>query len=1036
MKNRSFSVIIVFVALAMLGCALIPGLTVKLVPSEELPGLSVSFTMAGATPRVVESEVTARLESMLARIRGVRRVCSRSSAGSGYISLTFDRHTDMQHARFETAAVVRQAWPQLPQGVSYPTVSPAMTLRGASRPVLTYTINAPVPASSIMEYAERTVRPVIGRLHGISRVTLSGAEPMEWRLTYDSRQLYGLGLTPYDIASAISSASGELHLGMAVTDSGEWLVLSCQPGDEMRAPDLTAIYVTTTDSIPVSLDRLVTARLTEAVPTGYYRINGLTSVYCNVYASDEANQPKIAAEVRAAMGSMELPPGWSLQLRSDSTERITTELDKIYLRSGLTLAILLTFLALVTMNLRYMTVITVALMLSLGVSVIFYRLAGVELQLYSLAGITISLNLIIDNLIVMSDHYRRRRDMRAFTSVLAATLTTVAALSAVYFLNDRLRLNLQDFVVVVMINLGVSLAVALLLVPALIDLIVPRDTHPRHSYINLRRIAQFNRCYASFIKFGQRHRRILIITTVIAFGLPVYLIPSRVDGWDLYNSTVGSEMFCEKIRPWIDKTLGGTLRLFARDVYGRTDFTRPDREPRLNISVTQPNGATLEQMNSLVKLMEHFLAGQTGISQFTTNIYSFRNAEITVEFKREVLRTDFPFDLKNEAVRMALTFGGGSWSVSGLEESGFTNRIEENGGSLAVRMTGYNYDELERLAEEFRRILLTHPRIREVTIAPEYSMVKNDYTEYFLDIDREALARKGLTVASLYAAITPAFGRDISCGTTPGGREQIRLTSMQADTYDVWAMMNMPFTSGGRTFRLSEVANISRMSAPQSVVKEDQQYVLCLQYDYKGPILEGSQLLNDDLVEFGSRLPLGYSAEREWNRGSITAPEDTDYLLILFIVAVIFVISAILFDSLILPMVIIFTIPVSFIGVFVTFWLTGLGFDQGGFAALVLLSGITVNAAIYLLSEYRHTGNYLRAFDAKIIPILLTMLSTVLGFIPFMIGGDGREVFWYPFAAGTVGGLAMSLVAVVVLLPLLLRSPLKKIRTHSCRLAK
>ena len=123
----------------------------------------------------------------------------------------------------------------------------------------------------------------------------------------------------------------------------------------------------------------------------------------------------------------------------------------------------------------------------------------------------------------------------------------------------------------------------------------------------------------------------------------------------------------------------------------------------------------------------------------------------------------------------------------------------------------------------------------------------------------------------------------------------------------------------------------------------------------------------------------------------------------------------------------IFVIPISYIGVFLTFYIFHINFDQGGFASFVLLCGITVNASIYLLNEYNQLCDryprlsplraYLKAWNAKIIPILLTVVSTVLGFIPFMLGAD-KEAFWFPLAAGTIGGLLMSLFGIFVYLPL------------------
>jgi multidrug efflux pump subunit AcrB len=129
-------------------------------------------------------------------------------------------------------------------------------------------------------------------------------------------------------------------------------------------------------------------------------------------------------------------------------------------------------------------------------------------------------------------------------------------------------------------------------------------------------------------------------------------------------------------------------------------------------------------------------------------------------------------------------------------------------------------------------------------------------------------------------------------------------------------------------------------------------------------------------------------------------------------------------------MAVIVLIPISFIGVFLTFYLFGFNFDQGGFASFILLSGLVVNAAIYIINDFNNLTNrmnkpvsirtYLKAFNQKIVAITLTILSTVLGLIPFVLGGQ-KEVFWFAFAVGAMGGLIFSMVAIILYLPLLLR---------------
>lgn len=786
--NRSFSVIVIFIALSIVGCALLPLLPVKLAPSQTLPSITVSYSMQGASARTVEQEVTSRIESVLARVAGVKSIDSKSSNGGGRVSVSLDRHADMDNVRFEVSTLVSQIWGDLPEGVSYPNISLRQVDKEGSRPFMTLTLNAPANPAEILSYGEENLKPILSRVKGVGKVELSGAQPMEWKLHYDIDQLSSLGITPNDIRNAISEHYHSEFLGIAPLGKDgdnngrdEWMRLSMKSmgtADRFMPHEIT---LSTKDGDAITLDKIVTVSHEESDPTGYFRINGLNSIYVNITSDDDANQLKVSEDIYEELKSFAkiMPAGYMVDTVYDATEEIHDELDKIYFRTGLTVLILLLFVALVSFSIRYVLLITIGLAINLAVAVVFYYLTKIEIQLYSLAGITISLNLIIDNLIVMADHYTRRRNLGAFTSILAATLTTVGALSVVYFMDEKTRLSLQDFVAVVIINLSVSLAVALFLVPALVD------------------------------------------------------------------------------RLW---------------------------------------------------------------------------------------------------------------------------RIE------------------------------------------------NGKRKFHLAIDLDKLAKTGITANQLFAAIEPTFGRGINSGSVSSGKgvERIRLYSTQDEEYDIFALMNQPFKVGEKIFKLSDVGQIEKRQTPQSIVKKNQEYVLCLQYEYIGSNQQGERVLNEDLEKINSILPVGYKAENEKNEW-MPKDDSAKYWLLLLVMGIIFFSTSILFNSLRQPLAIIFIIPVSFIGVFLIFYLLKLKFDQGGFASFILLAGITVNAAIYILNEYntlrrqyRHVSArrlYIKAFRIKIVPILLTVLSTILGFIPFIVG-ESKESFWYPLAIGTMGGLAMSLLALLIIFPI------------------
>ena len=1042
-KIRTFSpftLIVAFVCLSLVGLALAPLLPVKLSPSRTLPGLTVSFTMPGNSSRVIEAEVTSRLEAMLTRVKGVKNVNSTSDNGSGSITLEMDKHADMDATRFEVSTIVRQTWPQLPEGVSYPQIRTSRSDEKADRPFMTYTLNAPSTPILIQRYAEENIKPVLGQLKGIYKVDLTGATPMEWQLEYDNDQLSHLGISLSDIQAAIAGHYEKEFLGICAIEKGdggrEWIRLVRASTGQDTDFHPSDIRLKAADGTLVGLDKLIKVVHIESEPTSYYRINGLNSIYLNLTAEETANQLELSKQVKEKMAELEqkMPAGYEVHMGYDATEYIGKELDKIYFRTGLTVLILLVFVALITWNLRYLFLIVTSLTVNIAIAFIFYYLFGLEMQLYSLAGITISLNLVIDNTIVMTDHIRRKQNLDAFVSVLAATLTTVGALVIIFFLDDKIRLNLQDFAAVVIINLLVSLFVALFFVPSLIEKIGLKGKKKGLSLIRVKRFGVWcSRRYIRLIGWFCRYRVMACILLVLGFGLPVFLLPEKMEGegWlaEHYNKLFNNATYKEKVKPIVEKALGGSLRLFVDKVYEGSYFNNEEGETVLSITATMPNGTTLEQMNVLVKKMETYLTEFKEIKQFQTSIYSARRAAIQVYFTKEHQHSGFPYTLKANVISKALQLGGGSWGVYGLQDQGFSNDVRETAGSFRVKMYGYNYDELAYWGEKLKERLLTHRRIKEVTVSSDFSWYKDDYSEFYLDLDKHRLAKENITGMQLFSALRPVFGRDITCASIvyDNQPEALKLTSRQSREYDVWSLANVPFEINGHSYKLSDFATVKKGLQPQRVAKENQQYRLCLQYEYIGSGEQGRKVLKKDLEEFNAGLPMGYVAEDDQRGWSWGKKDNKQYALLLIVIAIIFFTTSILFNSLKQPLAIIFVIPISYIGVFLTFYLFSLNFDQGGFASFVLLCGITVNASIYILNEYNTVRRryralspvraYVKAWNAKIIPIFLTVVSTILGFIPFMVG-TGKEGFWFPLAAGTIGGLIMSVLGIFVFLPI------------------
>lgn len=1052
-RTSSFAVIVFFIAMALVGAAMMPLLSVRLSPSKTLPGMSVNFAMPGNAARVVESEVTGKLEGMLTGVKGVKHLSSSSRDGGGTINIELDRHADIDMTRFEVATVIRQAWDNLPRGVTYPMISMRRPADNRTGPLLIYTLNAHSNPIELQRFCEENVKPVIAAVPGVSAVEIYGARPMQWQLTFDTEHISRLGISIDDIRRSLDRNYGENFIGLGNMPEEEpgqgsrWIrIILRTDGGDNRQLNL-GIPVKAVDGRVVTLRDVVKVKHIEGEHDSYFRVNGNNSIYVNVMADESANELTLGKKISRITDEFAatLPPGYSIELIHDASESISGELNKIYVRTALTLAILLLFVAAVTFDWRYVTLVTISIILTLGISVAFYCLMGVEIQLYSLAGITISLNLIIDNLIVMTDHITRHKNLRAFTSVLAASLTTIGALGVVFFLDEATRLNLQDFVAVIIINLAVSLASSLLLVPALADkLSLRRKRHkilPRRMSLRCRHAMV--RLYAATITFLGRHKRIVFAVMILAFGFPVFLIPEKIEDDDSefarrYNGITSSTFYKETFKPIFDIVFGGTVRLFADKVPEGGYFSRDEYEPTLQIHATLPNGATLPQMNSLIANMERYLEGFPQIKKFETYVQSGRRASISVSFHPRHARSSFPYRLKGEIIRKALTLGGGSWSVYGLEDMGFNNEFHERSGSSIIKLTGYNYDDLRRTATQLADTLLSYRRIKEVDIRSEVSYWKDDYSEYYIQFDRRKISEAGIDPHALFQAVAPFFGQRIECVSIDGphGKEPVVLRSAQSSEFDVWALMNYPVKAGEQEYRLKDLASIDRRQSPQAIVKEKQQYVLFVQYEYIGSYKQAENIQKRIIDKFNASLPLGYKLQK--GQRFYMSDDDTGwskYWLLLLVTVIIFFISAILFNSLRQPLAIICIIPLSYIGIFLAFYIFNFNFDQGGFASFILLSGITVNAAIYIINEYNHIRRihpglpqlkiFLLALNRKITPMLLTIISTVLGFIPFVVA-TSRESFWFPLAVGVTGGLLMSILVILLILPLLMVKKTKR----------
>ena len=1019
----------------IVGVSLLPLLNLQLTPSRSLPGLSVSYSWPDASARVIEQEVTSRLEGLFSGVKGIKEVSSVSSKGYGRISLSFKKTVNLDAARFEVSSLIRQAYPNLPEQVSFPELSMSASGQNTS-PILTYTLNASASPFFIQKYAEDHLVPKLSVIPGVNGVKVFGSTPYEWEIRFNNQQAQLFGIRSSEIAQSVSTFFNEEYLGQGTlsttvkeTITGFYLRYNKSDSINWRS-----IPVKKVNGRVVHLGDIATITYKEQQASSYFRINGLNTINLVVFPDDNVNNLSLGKLVKEEVErlGLELPSGYSLLLTNDTTQFLNKELNKIGLRTIFSLLILLTFVLLISRQFKYLLLITISIVANLVIACIFYYVLGIEIHLYTLAGITISFGMVIDSSIIMIDHIHHQGNRKAFLAILAATLTTIGAMSVIFFLKEEQKINLIEFAQVIIVNLTVSLGISLFLIPALMEKVILKKQGTRRSFRRKRRALRITRVYSQFIRFSKRYKWAYLVLFVLGFGLPVQWLPQKIEKegtWaEWYNKSVGNDWVSENIRPIAEKILGGSLRLFSEYVFENSFYSEPSRTT-LYAHGKMPEGCTVQQLNDAVMLMENFLSKFDEIEMFQTSITAYNNSAITVQFKPEYEFSSFPYFLKEEITSKAISLGGMDWDVYGVGR-GFSNSLNSGYKNSQIILEGYNYDQLYRYAEQLKRRLGENERVKEVEISGSSGWNVKTLYEYAIDFNHEGLGLNEVEIIQFYSFLKDkVYKANLSPVYANNELQPVSLVSDSYGRFNVWDLNNRPVSIGEKQFKLSSFGTIGKQKSGNDIHKTNQQYQLVVAYDFIGPEPLSKMVRERHEKELSDILPMGYSVRKfEW--GGWDKKDKNQYFLILLVIVIIYFICSILLESLLQPFAIIFMIPISFIGVFLTFYLFDFNFDQGGFASFILLCGIVVNAGLYIINDYNNFCRakgakndltlYLKAFNHKIIPVFLTIISTVLSLVPFVWSGQ-KEVFWFAFAIGAIGGLIFSIVAILFYLPLFIR---------------
>lgn len=1024
--RKPTTVLIIFVVLTALGIYATTLLPVDLFPDMEIPYILVSTSYSNASPEEVEDKVTRPLESSLSGITGLKTMESVSGAGSSLVMLEFTDGTDLAEATNMVRDRIDLVRNYLPSEITSPVI---MKMDPSMIPIMTLALTGDRSQEELRQIAENSVQPRLEQLEGVASVSISGGreKAINVEISRDSLDAYGLSISQVGqmlAAQNIRSSSGvitESGVDYAITTSGQFRSL-----DDIR--NTVVAYKTGTPTASgVEVHRILLGDIAD-VSEGfkdigsYAYLNGEPCVLLSVQKQSSKNSVKTVEQIRDEMPKILsiLPPGVGLSETSNTTdiinEAISSVLDSAIQGAVLAILVLLFFLRSFKSTGIIGLTIPVSLIVTLGVM----YFTGHSLNMMTLAGLALGVGMLVDNSIVILENIYSYREKGAKADVAAvlgsqemtmaitsSTLTTICVFLPMIMFGSRLGMMKQVFLglaFTVVISLVCSLLFAIVLVPVLAAKYLRLENVRKRNKKGLNRMmtrffSAVDNGYAASVRFAVRHKLLVVALVLVALVLSVLAIP-------------------------------------------RIGFVyMPEQEDTtLTINLSMPQGTNIEVTNETMRTFENMVRKEvSGLKSVTVSIGSgtgimsggANSASLTMSFYSPKERSAFEasqtmswdsVSTAKEKIRPLFdVFPGAEFTIAASS----MNSLGGSGVDIAVK--GDDMDSVRSTAQQIKTLLQESGGAFVTDV--ETSMTEG-LPQVELSVDRERMYALGLTIAAVNSELKANIdGLTIGRYYDSGEEIDIVVTLPDADKAQLADLEQIFVTNGnGTRIPLSNFASYVETTSPTSIIRENQARSIHitgtpmpgLSIDFVQGEIE--RLINSGIPADGS-VVITYGGDYENLREGL----ETFMLIIVMAIILVFAVMASQFESFKDPFIVLFTIPLSVIGIVIVYLLMGKQLSMITAVGVLILVGIIVNNGIVLIDYmnllrkrgYGLEDACVEAAKNRLRPILMTTLTTVLALVPMTFSSSGNAALVQPIGMTVLGGLTFGTLMTLFLMPVL-----------------
>jgi HAE1 family hydrophobic/amphiphilic exporter-1 len=999
LRNRAL-IALVTIVVGVFGGIALTSLKQELIPSLSLPQIFIVSSYPGASPAVVDKDVSTPIEAAIQGVAGLDSTTATSNANVSSITASFAYGTNIATAEQKVQLAINRIKSTIPSSVD----TQVLTFNFSDLPVIQVAVTSDLSPQDLAAKLNNSTLVALKKLADVSDASLLGTSTQRIVITPDPEKLFADGLSNQSIRDALNNNGVLLPAGQ-ITENDT--TLTVQAGKRIDSSDAVAalpLLGGRTGGL-VTIADVATVAVVDNPVTGISRVNGQPSVTIAITKTPAGNTVAVSQEVRKALPGLEAALGSNTRFTVvfDQAPFIQESINSLATEGLLGLAFAVVIILLFLLSVRSTLVTAVSIPVSVLITFIGMQTAGYTLNIITLGALTIAVGRVVDDSIVVIENIKRHIGLgeeklpailaavrEVAGAVTASTVTTIAVFLPIALVGDITGELFRPFALTVTIALTSSLFVALTIVPVLAYWFLGNQRAHKHVpgpgaavVDELDTPTRLQRGYLPVIKWTLKRPIATILAAILLLGGTVALVP-----------------------------------------FMKTNFIGDSGQNTLTVRQTLPLGSSLDARDAAAKKVETALEGIDGVKTVQLSIGS-SGSSLRQAFSGSGASTfSLTTDPKADQVKLQATVrtvvakitGAGDITLAGAS-SGFAS------SNIAINVTATSDAELRTATDDLVAAVKKLSVVAQAT-----SNLSNDQPFIGVTVDRDKAAAAGLSEIAVGGIVTAAMNPSAVGSVVIAEKTlSIYILNSSAPT-TIQQLKDFQIPTGAGLVPLSDLATVEQTNGPSSIttIKGERSATITVTPN-SNDTGTASAVVSAAVAK--ANLPAGAAA----TLGGVTAQQSDAFsqlgLALLAAILIVYVVMVATFKSLRQPLLLLVSVPFAATGAIALQVISGIPLGVASLIGVLMLIGIVVTNAIVLvdlINQYRERG--MSARDAivhgaarRLRPILMTAFATIFALIPLGVGltGNGGGFISQPLAIIVIGGLVSSTLLTLVVLPTL-----------------